>query len=886
MRAHQAILGLLTLSVASPTSSDLQGRGGREQVNLNKGWRFWRSVSNPDGIVYDFSLNQTDAIELKPWILPSGNEFIKDPKDRHSRPDDEPEVDIDYVKSSFDDQDWEKVDLPHDWAIKGPFYTEEDPIIGGGMGRLPVHGVGWYRRQFTISKDKKSKTVLLNVGGAMAYAMVWLNGHLVGGWPYGYNSFNLDLTPFIRYDGENQLAIRLDNAPDSSRWYPGAGLYRSVSLTFVEPTHVSPSGTYITTRDVSDKAATVDISVQVQNDGKKSRTVEVYTDIYSLDQETSERGQRVAKFPKKSVKISSAGKSSVNGSVTLQNPRLWGPPPNQVPNLYLAITSLKVDGQVVDTYETQFGIRSLVHDGEKGLLVNGEHVPLQGVNQHSDLGALGMAFNVRAATRQLEILQEMGCNAIRMAHNPPATELLHLADKMGFLIIDEIFDAWYRKKTSAGFHLLFSEWHEPDLRAFLRRDRNHPSIIVWSYGNEVGEQYTDEEGAQVSKMLHEIVREEDPTRPTTASMNYAKPNMPFAKVLDIKSINYQGSGIRDTEAYSNLEGIKTHPIYPDFHEAFPNNMILGSETSASVSSRGVYYFPVTNYTSAPVNDTSGGNSTLMQVSSYELYSAPFGSSPDKVFKEQDKAPYVAGEFVWSGFDYLGEPTPYYTARSSYFGMIDLAGFKKDRYWLYQSRWRPDLRFAHILPHWTWPERKGQVTPVHVFSQADEAELFLNGESQGRQTREQYEYRFRWDDVVYEPGELRVVTYKDGKEWAKNTVKTAGEASNLKLSADRTSIQADGEDLAFVTLKVVDSQGNLAPRENTPITFSLSGPGEIVATDNGNAADFVAFHSPEREAFNGMALAIVRFLPGAKGSVTIAAAAKGLKGASVVINPQK
>ncbi|KAM5357700.1 hypothetical protein ACJZ2D_016001 [Fusarium nematophilum] len=823
-----SLLGLILIALIADTQA---ASDPRQRINLNQGWRFWRSVPNPDGIVYDHLPNQIEnAAVLKPWILPSGNEFITDKSRHHKRPDGDPEVDIPFVQSTYQDDDWESVSLPHDWAISGPFYEGEDPVISGGMGRLPVHGVGWYRRKLDISRSLRGKRIYLDVDGAMSYAMIWLNGHLVGGWPYGYNSFRLDLTPFVKY-GDNQLAIRLDNAPDSSRWYPGAGIYRSVWLTVTDPTQVSQWGTYITTRDVSKKSATLDLSVQVQNKAGKSRAIRVETDIFTFDPEAGTPGNKVGRFPSKTIHLSPSDITRLNSSTTITNPRLWGPPPSQQPNLYVAVTKLKANTE-----------------------------------------------------RQLEILKDMGCNSIRMSHNPPAVELLDLTDKMGLLVIDEIFDAWERNKTAAGFHLLFSDWHEPDLRAFLRRDRNHPSIISWSYGNEVGEQYTAEEGATVSKMLQGILREEDSTRPSSASENYATPGMPFPEVLDILNINYQGSGIRNTEAYSNLQGIHTHPLYPDYHKAYPDKLILGSETASTLSSRGVHLFPVTNYSSAPVNDTSGGNSTFQQVSAYELYSAPFGSSPDKVFAEQDRNPFVAGEFVWTGFDYIGEPTPYYSARSSYSGIVDLAGFKKDRFWLYQTRWRPDERIAHILPHWTWPERVGEVTPVHVFSEADEAELFLNGHSQGRRTRDEYAYRFRWDDVVYEPGELHAVTFRNGEEWANNTVTTAGKPSRLRLTADRGNIRADGEDLAFITLEVTDDKGLVAPRANNRIRFSISGPGEIIATDNGNAADFVAFPSHTRSAFNGLALAIVRLNSGAAGSVTVSAAADGLKGASVVVGP--
>lgn len=401
---------------------------------------------------------------------------------------------------------------------------------------------------------------------------------------------------------------------------------------------------------------------------------------------------------------------------------------------------------------------------EDGVYVNGQRIQLHGVNQHHDLGALGAAFNQRAAERQLELLREMGCNAIRTSHNPPAPQLLELTDRMGFLVMDELYDAWHRQKTPFDFHLIFDDWHEQDLRAWIRRDRNHPSVILWSVGNEVGEQNTGEEGAAIARELVGLAHDEDATRKVTASMNSARAGSPFASAVDVIALNYQGEGIRDSPAFANFGGIKTPPQYPAFREKHPGKTILSSESAAACSSRGVYEFPVAKELSNPVRDGSGGDSKSRQVSAYELYAADFGSSADKVFATVERHPFVAGEFVWSGWDYLGEPTPYNASRSSYFGIIDLAGFPKDRYFAYQAHWRPSLAMAHILPHWTWPDRVGKVTPVHVFTSGDEAELFLNGKSLGRKKKQDFEYRLRWDDVVYEPGELKVVAYKGGKPW--------------------------------------------------------------------------------------------------------------------------
>jgi beta-galactosidase len=870
----------------------------RQRISINEGWSFYKyeSAAKADNLIYDVrpeitdntenkvaDAKPTEAVEvktsqkiLKPWILPTGNSFIKDPVKRHVRPEGNPGGDFPFVKSNFDDSSWEKVTLPHDWAIKGPFQKGGNAEVGGGMGRLPINGVAWYRRKLDIPASDAGKSIFLDVDGSMSYTMVWLNGNLVGGWPYGYNSWRLDLTSFVVPGGENQLAIRVDNPNNSARWYSGAGIYRNVWLIKANPIHVAQYGTFITTKDVSKESANIDLSLTIDNDSKIDATVEAVTQIYALDAEGNKTSNAVASFaPLNSMVV--AGKSTkVGSSVVLKNPKLWGPPPTQQPNLYAAVTTLSQNGKPIDQYETRFGIRTLEFNPDKGIFVNGEHIQIRGVNQHHDLGALGAAFNTRAAERQLEILREMGCNAIRMAHNPPAPELLELTDRMGFLVIDEIFDSWERKKTPHDFHLIFPDWNEPDTRAFVRRDRNCPSVIMWSFGNEVGEQYTAEAGAAIGKRLSDFVKEEDPTRPTTCAMNFAKPDMELPKIPNIIGLNYQGEGIRQAPEFEGTERIRTAPQYDAFHAKFPNKVILSTETASAFSSRGIYLFPVSKELSAPVRDGRGGDSKICQVSSYELYAVDFGSSVDKVFGSLESHPFVAGEFVWNGFDYIGEPTPYYEARSSYSGIIDLAGFRKDRFYLYQSHWRPELPMAHILPHWNWPERIGQVTPVHVFTSGDEAELFLNGKSLGKKKKGEYEYRLRWDDVVYQPGELKVIAYKSGKKWAEEVVKTTGKPEKLQASADRKIINADGKDLSFITLQIKDKNGLMVPRSNNQIEFSIEGPGEIVATDNGDSHNLESFASHERQAFNGLALVIVRSKAGEKGEITVTAKSSGLK----------
>jgi beta-galactosidase len=876
----------------------------RERIPINAEWRFFKytSPAESDTLIYDVRPEVQDysdggpadakpteaaALEtarpvLKAWILPSGNDFILDPAARHPRPAGHPGSDFPFVQNAFDDRVWERVNLPHDWAIEGPFMTDRDVEVGGGMGRLPSPGVAWYRKKLDLPAADAGKSIFLDVDGAMSYAMVWLNGKLVGGWPYGYSSWRLDLTPFIVPGGENQLAIRLDNPPSSSRWYPGGGIYRNVWLVKTHPVHIAQWGTFVTAHEISRSSATIDLAVTIDNDAGEDASVRLVTEILTLDEQGQPKGAAVALFAPLDAEVAAGRSARVAGSVIVKNPALWGPPPTQQPNRYVAVTTLWLNGQPADRYETRFGIRSLRFDPDSGICINGEHIQIKGVNQHHDLGALGAAFNTRAAERQLEILREMGCNAIRMAHNPPAPELLELTDRMGFLVMDESFDVWALKKTPLDFHLIFPDWHEQDLRAMVRRDRNCPSVILWSFGNEVGEQYTGERGAELAKRLGDIVREEDPTRPSTSALNWAKPDMPMPAVLDVISLNYQGEGIRQSPEFEGTDRIRTAPQYPGFHTAYPDKVILSSETASAISSRGIYLFPVSPEISAPLREGRGGDAGIRQVSAYELHAVDFGSTVDKVFASLARHPFVAGEFVWNGWDYLGEPTPYYESRSSYSGIIDLAGFKKERFYLYQAHWRPELPLAHILPHWNWPERTGQITPVHLFTSGDEAELFLNGKSLGRKHKGPYEYRLRWDEVKYEPGELRVVAYKNGRRWAEERVRTTGEPARLVASADQTKILADGKDLTFITVRVTDAKGLTAPRAGNPITFTLTGPGEIVATDNGDPTDLVPFPSPERKAFNGVALVIVRSKMQQPGVIEVTAKSPGLRTARVVI----
>ncbi|KFY08661.1 hypothetical protein V492_06018 [Pseudogymnoascus sp. VKM F-4246] len=816
--AHLLLLGSFTFNYGVEANANTRpGATVHERTRFHTGWKFLHSPTTPDGVSYSLRPDNKneDLEELQDWVLPVANEFIADANQHYKRPDSEPKADIEYVANGYDDGNWASVTVPHDWAITGDFVSPSD--VSGSMGRLPVRGVGWYRQKLSFTDDDKDKSIYLDVEGAMAFSMVWLNGHLVGGWPNGYVTFRLDLTP-----------------------------------------------------DVSKKSATIDLSITLENkDTESQQPVKVVTKVYKY--KDGKVGQKVGVFPTETLRLAPGESHSSNTSITIKNPSLWGPPPAQEPNMNIAITEVyDLENRLLDEYETPFGIRSLTFDANNGLFVNDEHVYIQGVNQHHDLGALGAAWNLRAGTRQLEMLKELGVNAIRMSHNPPTPELLRLTDEMGFLVIDEIFDCWATGKSDSDFHLIFEDWHEPDVRSFVRRDRNHPSITTWSVGNEVYEQVQDPpEAGKIFSELRGIVLEEDGTRPVTSSLVRATANDTMTKEMDVISLNYQGEGMRYGEAYTQLDGTRISPQYDNFHTQNPDSLVFGTEVAC-----------------APVNDTNGGgNSSTYEISAYELYSSESGSTPDRVFYTQDTKPSVAGGFVWVGFDYLGEPYPYDGGddgpRSSHSGIIDLAGFKKERFYLYQSRWRTDLPAAHIVPHWNWPERVGQVTPVHIFTSGDEAEIFVNGKSQGRKKKEPLAYCFRWDDVVYEPGTVNVVVYKDGKRWSTDTVVTTGEATALRLTADRTSITADGEDLTFITAEVIDSKGNVVPTANNAIQFDVSGPGVIVATDNGFPADLTKFPSTKRNAFNGLALAIVRSEPGKSGHIKVSATGD-LKGAEVAV----
>ena len=810
-----------------------------------------------------------------------------------------------YSQVGLDDSFWRKLNLPHDWAIEGPF----DIKLPGEAGKLPHEGVGWYRKHFTIPASDAGKQITLEMDGAMSYAMVWCNGQFVGGWPYGYSSFRFDLTPYLKIGGENILAVRLDNPKQSSRWYPGAGIYRNVWLVKNYPVHIAHWGTYLTTPEVSEGGAKVDLKVSLENHTTKDASVTVKTEL-------KRAGLTIGTIDGGTVTVPAGGNAISNGTATVTSPKLWSV---ETPELYTAVTTVSQDGNVLDCYETPFGIRTIQFTPDNGFLLNGKRVQLKGVCNHHDLGALGTAFNTRAAERQLQMLKEMGFNALRTSHNPPAPELLDLCDRMGILVMDESFDCWKKGKKEGDYHNLWDDWHEKDLRAEIRRDRNHPSIIFWSIGNEVIELRDATNGPVIAAELTKIAKEEDPTRLTVLGSNAGDASYNgIQKAVGVMGQNYEFGG------------------YGKFRKENPEKPLVGSETSSAVSSRGEYFFDTPEEFEAryaeqvamaqtkgkpvppkpgfsPVSEDKNSGKASFQVSSFDLYGPGWAWVPDKEFASLEQNSHVAGEFVWTGFDYLGEPTPYNgdreilnnfrndpvlraqaekeikelgriqtPSRSSYFGIIDLAGFKKDRFYLYQAHWRPDFPMAHILPHWNWPDRVGQVTPVHVYTSGDEVELFLNGKSLGKKKKGPTDYRLRWDDVVYQPGELKVIAYKDGKEWAQDVVITTGAPAKLLIKADRSEIKANGKDLSFVTVTVADKDGLMVPRSKSLITFEISGPGEIVAVDNGDATSLEPFQSHQTKAFNGLALVIVKAKEGGSGSITLKATSEGLSPAETVI----
>lgn len=765
---------------------------------------------------------------------------------------------------AFNDAKWETVDIPHDWAIFGPFDKNNDlqnvavtqnfetqaSLKTGRTGGLPYVGIGWYRTTFHSTPGKQTTLIF---DGAMSEARVFVNGKEACFWPCGYNSFYCDVTSLVNEDGKNStLAVRLENRPQSSRWYPGAGLYRNVHVVTTEKIHVPVWGTQITTPYVKDEYASVCLRTTILNAGKTELTV--VTDIMDAD------GQVVSTKTNKGV-INHGQPFTQNFIV--ERPKLWSP---ETPVLYKAVSKIYSGDTLLDTYSTRFGIRTIEYIADKGFYLNGKRRKFQGVCNHHDLGPLGAAINVAALRHQLTLLKEMGCDAIRTSHNMPAPELVELCDEMGFMMMLEPFDEWDIAKCDNGYHRFFNEWAEKYMVNMLRQYRNNPCVVMWSIGNEVPTQWSPE-GYKVAKFLQDICHREDPTRPVTCGMDQVKSVLAngFAAMLDIPGLNYRAH------------------LYDEAYERLPQNIILGSETSSTVSSRGVYKFPVERKAGAMYDDH--------QSSSYDLEYCNWSNIPDIDFARAEDHEWTIGQFVWTGFDYLGEPSPYDTNawpnHSSMFGIIDLASIPKDRYYLYRSVWNKEAETLHILPHWNWEGREGEKTPVFVYTNYPSAELFINGKSYGRQTKHkngtvENRYRLMWHDAVYQPGEVRVVAYDEqGNPVAEKTVRTAGKPHHIELVTDRSSLQADGKDLAYVTLRIVDKDGNLCPNDGRLVSFKVKGAGKYRASANGDPTCLDLFHKPEMHAFGGMLTVIVQ--SGEKtGEIELQATAKGIKTGTIRI----
>ncbi len=778
----------------------------------------------------------------------------------------------------FDDGGWQKVTVPHDWAIYGPFDLNNDPqfvaisqdgetaasMKPGRTGGLPFVGTGWYRLGFDAEDFGPGKRAEILFDGAMSNAQVWVNGQPVGRWAYGYSSFHFDITQLLK-EKDNILAIRLENYPESSRWYPGAGLYRNVHLIVTDEVRIPVWGTYLTTPQVHADYAKVRLCASVEYPGDLPADLTLKTVI------KDSQGSVVAEAK---TALTAYDGDAFEQDFVVESPALWSP---ESPALYTAESELRLAGELKDACSTRFGIRKLEIVPGKGMYLNDRLVKFKGVCLHHDLGPLGAAINVSALRRQLSIMKEMGANAVRTAHNMPAPELVQLCDEMGLMVMVESFDEWKEPKMKNGYHLYFDEWAEKDMVNAIRSFRSNPSVVMWCIGNEVPDQ-SSYAGARIARRLKDICRREDPTRYVTMGID---------RVQD--AIDTHSAAIMDAVGFN----YRTH-LYKSAYEQLPQEILMGCETASTFSSRGTYHFPVER----SVNKVRGDN----QSSGYDLDCGSWSNLPEDDFVLHDDYPWCIGEFVWTGFDYLGEPTPYHEVwpnHSSLFGIVDLAGLPKDRYWLYRSHWRPEEQTLHVLPHWTWPGREGETTPVFVYTNHPSAELFINGKSQGRiykdesmteaatdneqATRElsrQKRYRLMWMDVKYEPGTLRVVAYdKNGDPAAEKEVHTAGKPHRIELSADRTAIDADGKDLSFVTVSMVDKNGYLCPDADLQMTFRVSGSGVFRAAANGDPTCLMPFHLPQMSLFKGQLVAIVQ--AGQKpGKIMLEVSAKGVPRARI------
>lgn len=778
-------------------------------------------------------------------------------------------------KIDFDDSAWRKLNLPHDWAIEGPFNEKYNARCGG----LPFHGTGWYRKDFKIPSSAQGKIVRIEFEGAMYDAHVWVNGQLVGNRPFGYIGFEFDITKHLKYGDENNvIAVRLTPKDLSSRWYPGAGIYRSVWLKIDNPTYIDIWGTYITTPTAAKNLAVIQNETTIIN--KQATKVNIEVKHEYLDPS----GFRVA-IANEILSIPANSKKTSATYTHIKNPQRWD---TEHPNLYTVLTTVIKNGAKIDSYLTRIGIRSIKYD-RNGFYLNEKKVTFNGVCLHHDNGALGSAVYRRADERKLQIMKSMGVNAVRTSHNPPSREFLEICDELGLMVLDEAFDMWRKPKVPNGYSVFYDEWSERDLKDMIRRDRSHPSVIMWSVGNEILEQSDKKHGWKEIKRLHDFCKEIDPTRPTTVGMNnYPNPyNFNFAQQVDIAGMNYKPSK------------------YGEISAKYPELSFYGSETSSCTSSRGIYHLPIEKYKTHK----------SLHVTSYDLIGPPWAYPPDVEFHFQEQNSNFMGEFIWTGFDYLGEPTPYggkdnstngywngdWPSHASYFGAVDMCGFPKDRFYLYQSHWTKKP-MIHVLPHWNWKGMKGKEIPVYCYTNCDAAELFVNGKSMGKKVKGKdltelkvhflrykpktfdSKYRLSWN-VPYQAGNIKVVGYKNGTIVKEEQIFTAGKPAKISLTVDRDKIIADGNDLSYVTVKILDKDGNLCPNADNLVKFTIKGEGTLAGVDNGNQISLESFKAPKRKAFSGMCLAILKSTK-TPGNITITAKSKSLKKATVTIKTSK
>ncbi|MDR0972455.1 MAG: DUF4982 domain-containing protein [Prevotellaceae bacterium] len=786
----------------------------------------------------------------------------------------------------YDDSEWRTLNLPHDWSIELPFDRRSPTGTGGGALR---GGVGWYRKTFELNSSDKNKQIFIDFDGVYMDSEVFLNGHSLGKRPFGYISFQYDMTPYLNFDEPNVIAVRVDNSMQpNSRWYSGSGIYRNVWLTKVNPVHVDLWGTYATTPSICDAHATVDKQTTVVNSAATDAAIELTSIIKDAD-------GVVRTTQSTPVQVTAGGKQITKQELVITNPTRWT---LDNPYLYTIHTEIKQDGKLVDTYETNIGVRYFRFDAQKGFFLNNEPIKIKGVCMHHDLGCLGTAINTRALERQLEILREMGVNGIRTSHNPPAPELLDLCDKMGFIVMDEAFDMWRKKKSLYDYSRFFNEWHVKDLTDLIVRDRNHPSVFLWSTGNEVLEQWThadadtltleeanlilnahrdasalhyegEESGSMsfnslLTQELSNIVRELDPTRPITAGNNESRPNNHLfrSNAIDVIGYNYQ------LRAYRNVP------------TNFPGKPFIATETTSALATRGYYKMPSDSVFIQPGNWRQASRDSILFCSSYDNNHVPWGSTHEDSWRFVKENDFVSGMYIWTGFDYIGEPTPYpWPARSSYFGIVDLAGFPKDAYYMYQSEWT-DEPMVHLFPHWNWTPGDS-IDMWAYYNNADEAELFINGKSQGVRSKPDDIYHVWWR-VAYEPGTVKIVTRRAGQEVKTQEIHTAGEPAAIRLTPDRTQIHADGYDLSFVTVDIVDKDGNLCPNADNLVKFEVGGKAFVAGVDNGSQISMESFKASERKAFFGKCLVVLQNKDG-KGGITLTATSDGLPASTVKLS---